>query len=822
MKIHIMTYDGIMITTESIPIEFNKLICDSCITFMEPYCDIKTIENIIGYYKGKKNNTDISLSSSSITDPLFNIDLDKSNDNVLHPMTPELLLNMIMVSYKYNLWQFNTEIIEFIKNSLHSSHNESEFKNSVGGINVSSVYSFPIDDINPWKNDKSIEQLEASMVTAINDDILCGSPTCELIKKYHSHKLFKPTNDNNVNYCYICRAQFSLTNRKHHCRSCGRIFCGVCSNYYIYIDNKSEILNNDSFCSYTEMLNIYYRYVYGEKYYRTCKKCHSYILEHVEYRDYIDTILNMNFDIIELRKLSSLSDKWKIICIHIISHIKEIQYKLHTHNLSDIDKKILINNEKYFNGHSKWLIQLANINDNVDFSSTEKSHQCEMIFCNRMCKNSIDFRDILHFFEEKYNITYKKLALSLVGKIDIAELKCYLSYILYFFRFDKLDINAIINIHSDIYQEVYWLLYLYSDSEIYKSQYELYKCELNRNNSDHINNITSCHDFILELLKHEKHNDGKYNHLSKLTNIYLHFIDKTIIKFDVDNIKIINSSNKPLFIPYYDDKGNLGHILFKREDLRKDYIICNLIKLSKYFISLHMSNNEYLTNIYDCIMTYNVFPINNHCGFIEIIENSATVYDILQTGTINNFFQKKSTNMEVGQVLKNYTYSLAFWSIITFLFGIGDRNYENIMINNNGMIFHIDYSYILNYDHKLFHCEILIDKSLIDGVGGEYELTNFKNICCEIYLTLRNYFQIYYKLLLLLSDLDLNKFSLSKKHIEDIIISKFLPNHTDNECREFINYQIEQNYNNMVSHVNNYIHSSSKSYNSRSFFSFFR
>lgn len=36
--------------------------------------------------------------------------------------------------------------------------------------------------------------------------------------------------DEDVSSCGACGAAFSLTRRKHHCRSCGRIFCAPCSS----------------------------------------------------------------------------------------------------------------------------------------------------------------------------------------------------------------------------------------------------------------------------------------------------------------------------------------------------------------------------------------------------------------------------------------------------------------------------------------------------------------------------------------------------------------------------------------------------------------
>lgn len=35
--------------------------------------------------------------------------------------------------------------------------------------------------------------------------------------------------DHSCRVCYECDSQFTLFNRKHHCRLCGRVFCGTCT-----------------------------------------------------------------------------------------------------------------------------------------------------------------------------------------------------------------------------------------------------------------------------------------------------------------------------------------------------------------------------------------------------------------------------------------------------------------------------------------------------------------------------------------------------------------------------------------------------------------
>ena len=39
--------------------------------------------------------------------------------------------------------------------------------------------------------------------------------------------------DDAVNNCMRCNIDFTLTERKHHCRDCGKIFCAKYNEYFV-------------------------------------------------------------------------------------------------------------------------------------------------------------------------------------------------------------------------------------------------------------------------------------------------------------------------------------------------------------------------------------------------------------------------------------------------------------------------------------------------------------------------------------------------------------------------------------------------------------
>jgi hypothetical protein len=74
-----------------------------------------------------------------------------------------------------------------------------------------------------------------------------------------SNSVFQWIPDHLINNCQKCNSTFSLTNRKHHCRNCGGIFCGLCSNFWIEIPEYIQSVNNEfnyyHYRTYLELLD---------------------------------------------------------------------------------------------------------------------------------------------------------------------------------------------------------------------------------------------------------------------------------------------------------------------------------------------------------------------------------------------------------------------------------------------------------------------------------------------------------------------------------------------------------------------------------------
>jgi phosphatidylinositol 3-kinase len=209
------------------------------------------------------------------------------------------------------------------------------------------------------------------------------------------------------------------------------------------------------------------------------------------------------------------------------------------------------------------------------------------------------------------------------------------------------------------------------------------------------------------------------------------------------------------------------------------------------------------------IITYEIIPINKSTGIIEIVENCSSLFEVTNTTSLNTFLIKHNQDKQIGNLNDTYMKSLAYWTIITYLFGIGDRHLENIMITNNGIIFHIDFSFILGQEAKILVPYIRMSEQLIEVMGGrDAKYNEFKNLCSKIFLCLRKYYIQFAELFLLLLQfqIPIEYFNFDHSYIENQIITRFLPGLSDKEAVNIIDDLIENSCDTFGQKMSDYLH----------------
>jgi len=102
----------------------------------------------------------------------------------------------------------------------------------------------------------------------------------------------------------------------------------------------------------------------------------------------------------------------------------------------------------------------------------------------------------------------------------------------------------------------------------------------------------------------------------------------------------------------------------------------------------------------------------------------------------------KIVNQTFEKYLQNYTYSLAANCVITYLLGIGDRHLENLMVKEDGCIFHIDFGFTFDEDPNL---KVLppfkLTPKMLQPFGNKESSTFkiFKSRCVMYYMYLRKH-----------------------------------------------------------------------------------
>uniref|UniRef100_A0A5K3FWI8 Phosphatidylinositol 3-kinase catalytic subunit type 3 n=1 Tax=Mesocestoides corti TaxID=53468 RepID=A0A5K3FWI8_MESCO len=176
------------------------------------------------------------------------------------------------------------------------------------------------------------------------------------------------------------------------------------------------------------------------------------------------------------------------------------------------------------------------------------------------------------------------------------------------------------------------------------------------------------------------------------------------------------SKKRPLWIVWA-NPDNLGlrhhkihQLIFKHgDDLRQDMLTLQLLKVMDRIWKDEGLNLDLTT--YGCLAT------GDEMGLIEVVRNSQTIMSIqgqrvrsamqIDSSQLHKWFlQKKApplgSELAYETAIRRFTNSCAGYCVATFVLGIRDRHNDNIMVDDSGRLFHIDFGHILNNKKKKF------------------------------------------------------------------------------------------------------------------------
>ncbi|XP_036316808.1 phosphatidylinositol 4,5-bisphosphate 3-kinase catalytic subunit delta isoform isoform X4 [Pipistrellus kuhlii] len=171
----------------------------------------------------------------------------------------------------------------------------------------------------------------------------------------------------------------------------------------------------------------------------------------------------------------------------------------------------------------------------------------------------------------------------------------------------------------------------------------------------------------------------------------------------VEQCTFMDSKMKPLWVVYSNEEaggdGSVGIIFKNGDDLRQDMLTLQMIQLMD--VLWKQEGLDLRMTPYGCLST------GDRTGLIEVVLHSDTIANIqlnksnmAATAAFNkdallNWLKSKNPGEALDRAIEEFTLSCAGYCVATYVLGIGDRHSDNIMIRENGQLFHIDFGHFL-------------------------------------------------------------------------------------------------------------------------------
>ncbi|KAK1281022.1 hypothetical protein QJS04_geneDACA003033 [Acorus gramineus] len=200
---------------------------------------------------------------------------------------------------------------------------------------------------------------------------------------------------------------------------------------------------------------------------------------------------------------------------------------------------------------------------------------------------------------------------------------------------------------------------------------------------------------------------------------------------------IFKSALHPLRLTFRTASGGICKVIFKKgDDIRQDQLVVQMVSLMDRLLKLE--------NLDLHLTPYRVLATGPDEGMLEFIPSSSLAQILSEHRSIVTYLQKFHPDEDgpfgiTATCLETFIKSCAGYSVITYILGIGDRHLDNLLLRDDGRLFHVDFGFILGRDPKPFPPPMKLCKEMVEAMGGAESqyYTRFKSYCCEAYNILR-------------------------------------------------------------------------------------